>query len=252
MARLDELTEQERLLIPRYREQWLKIATSTSKLNYSTVQESIQNIYKILDLKIPTIHFCKSPHELVMSSQDFFRNPYFYEDGSIFATQVMVRIHEIYYGLICRVGKRESNLSLQLRILDGDFIERVLSMQLYKLVLHDIPFSFKGYEDLTYWVFPKFWYIDELCWLDFHFSVVQRTISDTYDDLTWQAFRQLIQVTSWFIPFDNDCFVCDRPTRIVFGPGEMEIIGMEFYNRERIIFTEFDDDRSSACRELDH
>ena len=70
-------------------------------------------MYIILGLKSPNLHFCCNPHELIKKSRDFFQQPYHCEDGTIFASQIMAKIHELHVDVVCTIGGNESLLSSQ-------------------------------------------------------------------------------------------------------------------------------------------
>jgi hypothetical protein len=223
MAILSELTDEEKSLIPKYCEFWYEVAVSTSKLNHSQVKESIYTLYARLDLKAPRIHFCTSLPDLIRKSHKFVRQPSFCEDGNIFASQEMARIHEMYYRFVCDVQTRDMRLSSQLGVIDGGEIEIFISLELSKLLIDFLPASFAGYEKMVYWIFPRLLYVDESCWLDFHFSAVRRLLAGGYDEMAWQDFRQLVEVGSWMTVFESDCFVCERPCRITLDSGSASL-----------------------------
>lgn len=217
MASLRELTEEEISLVPHYRQLWYKTAFSTTKLNHEEVQAAIQSIYKILDLRIPDIHFCNNLYTLVERSKIFFQQPYFCEDGSVFASQVMARIHELQMSFFESIGHWDMALTSQLEVADGQNIECNISTYLQQTLLNDLPIRFQGYEMYTYWILPRIWYADEASLYDFHFSAAQRTLFKAYDAIAWQSYRQLIQSSSWLTAFESDCFVCERPKAFLFN-----------------------------------
>lgn len=221
MASLRELTQEEILLIPRYRQLWYETAFSTARLNHKQVQEVIQDLYKILDLGITNIHFCNNIYALIEESKKFFQQPYFCEDGSVFPSQIMAKIHELQMNFFESIGHWDMALTSQLSEIDGQGVECYISTYLQQTLLNDLPVCFQGYETYTYWVFPRTWYADEASLFDFHFSAIQRTLFKEHDDIAWQVYRQLIQSSSWFIAFDSDCFICKRPIAFLFNCDEI-------------------------------
>lgn len=217
MASLRELTQEEILLIPGYRQLWYETAFSTARLNHKQAQEVIQSIYKILYLRISSIHFCNNLYTLIEQSKSFFQQPYFCEDGSVFPSQTMAKIHELQMSFLESIGHWDMALTSQLSGIDGQGVERSISTYLQQTLLGELPACFQGCEMYTYWVFPRLWYADEASLFDFHFSAIQRTLFREHDDTVWQIYRQLVQSSSWFTAFDSDCFVCESPIAFLFN-----------------------------------
>jgi hypothetical protein len=239
MASLRELTQEEISLIPSYHQLWYKTALSTTKLNHKQVREAIQNLYKILGRRIPSIHFCNNLYALIEQSISFFQKPYFCEDGSVFATQIMGQVHELQMSFFESIGHWDIALTSQLSVIDGQDVERNISNYLQQKFLNDLPTGFKGYEMYTYWVFPRIWYAHEASLFDFHFSAVQRTLFKTHDNLTWQVYRQLVQSSSWFTAFESDCFVCERPMAFLFKSDvTSSLSSILFVDGEQLTFVE--------------
>jgi hypothetical protein len=234
MALLSELTDEEKSLIPEYCDFWYEVAISTSKLNHIQVEKVIRAIYKRLNLKAPRVHFCSSLPDLIRKSHEFFCQPGFCEDGASFASQEMARIHEMYNNFVCDVQVRDMQLSSQLGVIYGDEIEMYISLELSKLLIGYLPASFTGYEKTVYWTLPRLWYVDESCWLDFHFSAVQRLLAGGYDEMAWRDFRQLVEIGSWLTAFESDCFVCERPCRITLDMDGGGIASLDFDDGESL------------------
>lgn len=238
MVLFSELTDNEKLLIPEYREFWYRVAISTSQLNHDQVKAAIFSIYTRLGLKAPRIHYCSSLPDLLRKSHGFFQKPSFCEDGAAFASQEMAKIHEMVIDFTCNVQVRELHLSSQLRVIDGECIDAHISDSLLELLSGNLPESFINYRNIIYFVFPRLWYVDESCWFDFHFSAVQRLLPEGYDEESWQVFRQLVEVGSWFTAFESDCFICERPLSITLECENKIIASMTFNDGESIILEE--------------
>lgn len=236
MALLRELTEKEVSLIPSYRQLWYETALSTTRLNHQQVQEVIQRLYTLLDLEIPNIYFCDNLYALIEKSRSFFLQPNFCEDGLVFPTQIMARIHELQMSFFESIGRWDMALTSQLSVLDGQGIEYKISNHLQQTLLNNLPVYFQGYEMYTHWVFPRIWYADEASSLDFHFSAIQRTLFKEHDDLAWQIYRELIQVSSWFAACDSDCFVCERPSAFQFQSDGISLSSIVFTDGEHLTF----------------
>ncbi|MBW4489926.1 MAG: hypothetical protein KME12_19260 [Trichocoleus desertorum ATA4-8-CV12] len=228
MAFLQELTPEEIALIPSYRQFWYETAFSTAKLNHKQVQDSIQSLYKIFELEIPSIHFCNNLFALIEESRDFFQQSYGCEDGSVFPSQVMAQIHELQMSFFDNVGHWDMALTFKLDFKDGQEVEHNISSCLQQTLLSNLPACFQGYEMYTYWVFPRVWYASEASLYDFHLSSAQRTLFKAYDDVFWQIYRQLVQSSSWFTAFESDCFVCERPIDFLFNSDGTKVSSILF------------------------
>jgi hypothetical protein len=218
MARLADLTAEEVLRIPNHCKFWRERFTSKAPIDRNEFQAAIEIIYKILGLKIPNLHFCRSPHELIEKSRDFFQRAYHCEDGMAFPSQTMAKIHELHVSFVCAIGGHESLLGNKLSVISSEELE--VEYRIYdefrNLFRSSLLNGFDSYEvGCISWFYPCSGEIDEVCWIDFHFSVMRHTISEDADDIAWQAYRKLIQLGGWFISFESDCFVYDRPQYIV-------------------------------------
>lgn len=60
MAFVEEITPEQRLLIPSYRMKWQEIAFSTTIIEPQKAIESVQAAYELLELPTPEIHFFDS------------------------------------------------------------------------------------------------------------------------------------------------------------------------------------------------
>jgi hypothetical protein len=236
MASLRELTEKEISLVPSYRQIWYDTAFSTTRINHKEVQNVVQSIYKIFDLEIPRIHFCNNLYALVEKSRNLFQQPYFCEDGTVFASRVMAQIHELHMSFFESIGHWDMALTSQLRATDGQSVEYNISTYLQQKLLNDLPICFQGYEMYTHWIFPRIWYTDEASLFDFHFSVAQQTLFKAYDDTAWQVYRKLIQKSSWFTAFESDCFVCERPKEFLFNCHNTLPSSILFVDGEQLTF----------------
>jgi hypothetical protein len=238
MASLRELTNEEITLIPSHRQLWHEITFSTNKLDYNQVQEVIQSIYKILKLEIPKIHFCNNLDTLIKESKVFFQQPCFCQDGSILPSREMAQIHELPMNFFDSIGSWDMALKSQLSWIDRQGIELSISRYLCQEILDNLPMGFNGYERNTFWVFPRMWHTDEASLYDFHFSTIQRTLCKPYDEITWQVYRQLIELSIWFTAFDSDCFVCERPQAFLFNRDNTFLSSILFVDGKELVFTE--------------
>lgn len=234
MALIQELTEEEKSLIPTYCHLWNGITLSTSRLDRTQVQGVIQGIYEILGLAHPNIHYCDSPHTLAASTKGRFNNLYSCQDGMVFPTLEMARIHELRQDFVESLGICwHGAWAYPLKQVEGGYIDESLANFLQCEFLDDLPLSWRREKGIS-WIFPRCWYTAEAYMLDFHFSVAQRTLRSPYDAPLWQAYKRLIQVCSWFIAFESDCYFCEPPTAFLFERKIPTPTSMKFINGEEL------------------
>jgi hypothetical protein len=234
MAFPQELTEAEISLIPGYRWRWYETALSTTPLDHHQVNVVLQEIYSLFDLAPPNIYFCNNFDDLVASSQNCFQQPYYCEDGSIFATQMLAKIHQLRIDFLDCIGRWTGILNSQLCIIDGSEMEYCISEIFRKTLLTGLPAAFQAEKQGLYWVFPKFKYANEASFLDFHFSAVPRTLDFPYDVRAWNAYRQLVQTCSWFVATDSDCWICERPTGFLLKAGSSAPVSILFVDGSQL------------------
>jgi hypothetical protein len=219
MAFSQELTEGEISLIPSYRWRWYETALSTTALDHHQVKKAIQNVYTLLGLELPNIHFCNTFDVLIANGKACFQHPYHCEDGSIFATRILAQIHQLRINFFDCIGRWNGILNAQLRIIDGAEVEYCISERFRESLFKELPVALQTEKQSIYWVFPWFKYANEAGFLDFHFSAVPRTLDFPYDECAWNSYRQLVQTCSWLIATESDCWVCERPMGFHFKEG---------------------------------
>lgn len=233
MALLQELTEEEKSFIPTYCRLWNGITISTSRLDRNQVQSVIQRIYEILGLAYPNIHYCDGPHALAASTKGRFDNLYYCQDGMVFPTLKMARIHDLQQRFRGSIGSWDWSLAYPCNQVKGGYIDESLANFLQHEFLDDLPLSWRREKGIS-WIFPRCGYTTEACMLDFHFSIAQRTLRAPYNVPLWQAYKHLIQVCSWFIAFESDCYLCEPPTTFLFERKIPTPTSMQFIHEEQL------------------
>lgn len=237
MVLLQELTEEEKSLVSTYCRLWNGVTLSTSRLDRNQVQDVIQGIYKILGLDHPNIHYCDGPHALAENTKGRFQNLYYCQDGMVFPTLEMARIHELRQDFVESLGICwNGTWAYPLKQVEGGYIDESLANVLLGEFLDDLPLSWRREKHIS-WISPRGWYTAEACMLDFYFSVAQRTLRFPYDVPLWQAYKHLIQVCSWFIAFESDCYLCETPKAFLFERKIPTPSSMQFINGEHLKIT---------------
>lgn len=238
MVLLQDLTEEEQSLIPTYCHLWNGVTLSTSKLDRNQVQGVIQRIYEILGLAHPNIHYCDSPHALAANTKGRFSNLYYCQDGMVFPTLEMARIHDLQQNFRENIGSWDGSWAYPCSQVKGGYIDESLANFLQHEFLDDLPLSWRREKGIS-WVSPRCGYTTEACMLDFSVSIAQHTLMSPYDVPLWQAYKHLIQVCSWFIAFESDCYLCEPPTTFVFERKISTPTSMQFINGEQLKITVF-------------
>lgn len=60
---IEELTPEQKALIPIYREKWIKIAFSTELIHRHKAGETVKKLYYLMGFEQPEIHFVRSSDE---------------------------------------------------------------------------------------------------------------------------------------------------------------------------------------------
>ncbi|MBD2595798.1 ankyrin repeat domain-containing protein [Nostoc spongiaeforme FACHB-130] len=216
MAFVDEITPEQKSLMPSYREKWHEIAFLTNRIDQQKSISAIQDVYELLKLPTPEIQLFDSLYAATKIAKPLYKRPYFTETGLVHANELIGKIHEkLYINNINAIGHWDEFINSQLRPGATSEIDRQLSESFKNYLLEDKSKSFSSSYNY-YWFVPLHWYAREGGFFDFHFSVVSHTLFEPYDESAWKVFQKLVKSCGWIIPFENICLVCDRPTQFLF------------------------------------
>ncbi|OUL19387.1 ankyrin repeat domain-containing protein [Nostoc sp. 106C] len=217
MAFVDEITPEQQSLMPSYRDKWYDIAFSTNRINSQQAIEAVQSVYELLKLPTPEIELFDSLYAAAIAAKTLYERPYFTEDGSAYATELIGKLHEkLYINNENAIGHWDEFINSQLRVDGTSELDSQLSESLKDYLLEGKSQSFSsGYN--FYWFVPLHWYACKGGFFDFHFSVVSHRLFQPYDEDAWEVFQKLVKSCGWIIPFEKICLVCDRPSQFLFN-----------------------------------
>lgn len=229
---IEQLTPQQKALIPVYREKWRKIALSTEPIEREKAAESVRFAYAALGYKEPQIIICDSPR----AAFDRIFLPIFQTcQESRFWWQIKKKItailgDDIAYQMLTKLAKSSSEIFLS-RI-EKTAVERLLNYQLVQYFKSLLAFAFGSLEssiDYRNRQITRIYKLWEFSWFAsyqpndmnkyFFASIYRGALSDFYisvlngdrDPVKWRAFQLLVANCGWIYPFKNTCIVCDRP-----------------------------------------
>jgi hypothetical protein len=240
MQQVSELTAQQKALLGEYKQKWQQVAYSTQPIDQEKATQAIEAVYKQLSkVEDFDIYFFRSPASVADLS--FFNKVYPTENCynpkklSNLIRKINNRLrskwigssifHEIVLPLIGMVGKQ---LDVALR----DYLNEELIFESYLNGL--IAVNLKDKEKLSpIWKVAKanqrqrleeMWmYIaapglvvpssecSTCCVLDYCIS----ELGCTYDEHLWQILKAFVTECGWTFFYQDFCFACDRPIKII-------------------------------------
>ncbi len=217
MAFRDEITPEQELLIPSYRSTWQQLALSTARIEHEKVIEAIQAVYELIQLPKPEIIFFESPYVAAKAAEPLYKNPYFKKSGLVYATKIMVQLHKKFYAENEEaIGHWDGWVESQLTLNESCEIDTNLSASLKNSFTEGFSKKFQTCQRHVFWLFPLSRYIHLGAFFDFHFSVAKNTLFRPHDELAWEVFKKLVQSCGWIIPFQDTCYVSERPTKFLY------------------------------------
>ncbi len=238
---IEELTPQQKALIPVYREKWRKIALSTEPIDREKAAQSVKFAYAALGYKEPQIIICDSPH----AAFDRIFLPIFetcqkspswknirQEITTVlgrnltckFLTQMVTRKEEffLFYMLDAEVYffLRDQLVHYFHPLLGSAFgsLERSIDYRNPPMTgvytWHERWRKFDRFARHQYHNINKYFFasINRGALSDFYISV----LNGDRDPVKWRAFQLLVANCGWIYPFQNTCIVCDRPRILSF------------------------------------
>lgn len=214
MAYIDELTSEQAVLIPSYRQKWEDIAFSTAIIDRKEATEAIIAAYKLLQRPTPEIQFFDSLYAAAEAAKPLY--------GGDRASAKIVRELErkCHDGNTESIGHWDNSVqspltpAFNLQRIDDQLWESVgNSLGIYPIYRSDFE------EEISYspdFFVPLNWYAHKGAFFDFHFSVARHTLFQPFDEAAWNVYQQLVRSCGWIVPCEDICFVSDRATQFLF------------------------------------
>lgn len=234
-----ELTPKQEALIPNYAEKWREIAFSVRQITQQEAKEVIEFLYAVLGYREPTIILKSNPIDAVIYL--------FGEHSNIF--ELKIRTREKNKRIKYIWGKILASSSIKSKLVDPIitgtnyydyssskyYLPAVLQnlminplyeyeMKLTSFIHEEIALKLikdRGWlerqaNQLKYWLMRDYSAIRPESWAyigaigDFYTTVLNGSLPP----LKWKAVTELITKCGWIFPFQEVCFVCQRPNII--------------------------------------
>ncbi|BAY40994.1 hypothetical protein NIES2111_53840 [Nostoc sp. NIES-2111] len=227
------LTPEQRVLIPSYLGKWRNILLSSEPIDRKKAEEVIESLYSLVGKKTPKLIFCNSPYTagkemLLLKANQEKLEANLVDDLEIF---VKSELRELVRRIILEKDLAGSidtdNLFMPLSQVELDDLDYEL-VEYHELDLIDrqridlVSLSRSVNQSELVW---QLWSkkinaqaISSFDWfviaakLDFFVS----EIHDYYDPKLYQFVENVVRAGIIIFPFEDCCFVCDRPTKISF------------------------------------
>jgi hypothetical protein len=223
MPKIEKLTSEQEALIPVYREKWRKIALSTEPIDQERATKAIKEMYTFLSKKEPEILFFSSPHEALELIMSMLRTKFWSDKiGRPLAEKIQC--------------ETKFTVEMQIRLeLEANFDE---SFRKALRAAFDVWFPLEGLlslisslslirRDLDRWGTLKYkFFRSKFC---SYISSEEQTRTISFYDFcisvlncnycppsSWAVFQTIAESLYWFFPYENICFVCDRPRTLQF------------------------------------
>lgn len=212
-VRYHHLSPEQLTLLPQYRLQWESLARSTAPLNRVLATQTINRLYQYLGHTPPEIRFCDSPAEIrhqqaqcIQEKLDLF--------GLVPRLDQVVGapLHDKIVELRDRLDQQlNDQLSWTIQMDLEEELRYFLRYPAYtwQLMEHLSQVDPSLHQDLQGAIAPETW-IESLSCHDFCIEV----LGCHPPHHTWPLLKALAQQCGWFLPYEQVCFVCDRPRHL--------------------------------------
>jgi hypothetical protein len=204
------LTPEQKELSKAFYEKWDIIAKSTERINYQAATEAITKTYISIGRNTPSeILFFDSPYAVIEKIQKYKKDKTLSFD--------LYRRFEIELAIRPRNSVRYQLKNLpQIYDSQNAFLNTKYRSISQLALLHKVSIQF--------WSWRYVWL------LDFAYSV----LGCDYISEQWEAVQLLVENCGYIQPFNNICFVSDRPTELIFNNDNI----LHAENKPAIVFSD--------------
>ena len=204
---IDKLTPEQEALIPVYREKWRAIALSTEPIDRDKAADAVKGIYAAIGQEEPKIIFFDSPHAahqnlLLLDSLPSSLN-------NLISSEVVVAIQ-------ATVRSQLKNMKLWVYI-DRLFrigIESYFSWQIENELRGETSDEGDETEAYIFQVISPDTSAERGSRIDYYISGL--SLSCKEHQYKWESYKSLAENCGWIYPFEEICYVCDRPRILSF------------------------------------
>lgn len=177
-------------------EKWKIIAESTDRIDKKLATDAVKSVYHATSFSQPSeILFCDSPYDARKKVQEVIK---LYEEQGR-------NINHIFRYFKIELIIRPSN-SIRHQLYKLPYINDKQNNQKhpsYTLSVAQIKLLFKV--SIQFWSHYAWWF-------EFCYSVLKCN----YSLEKWQSLQLLVQNCGYIIPYENICFICERPVQLLF------------------------------------
>ncbi len=201
---IEKLTPEQEALIPAYLEKWRSIGILTKPIDRQKATEAVKNIYIAIGKQPPKIVFCDSP----------------YAAANALLKKRRTKLKRNKTG-----SRLDSQLDKQLVVIAWRKLEKQLSEQLRHQLINQLvsPMTSQIFRQLENQLHAqlnhRFYYFlqpERLSCIGVLFDWCISVLNCYYNPTEWLAFQGLVAECGWILPYQNICFVCDRPRILSF------------------------------------
>ncbi|MBD2002677.1 MULTISPECIES: DUF6745 domain-containing protein [Cyanophyceae] len=205
--KIEQLTPEQEALIPVYWEKWKRIIFSTEPINCQKATAVVKAAYNAIDLEEPKILFFDSPY---LAWKHILLNTYLHEYIEIIDLLESKLIKPISINLANEIRHnllRETSPNFWSLITIESHIVEAVNHKTINLLEKEESIFYNNYV-------PKGSenFYSNIGRLDYFISVLG---CSCHQD-RWQVLQQLIKNCGWIFPFEEVCYVCDRPRVLSF------------------------------------
>ena len=226
----ERLTSEQLNLLLQYRQKWLQFAWSMESINQATAIEAIDAMYRQSKLEPLRIEFCANPLELrerveayLEHDPESLRQPWYY---SLYGCWLKIRNRLDVLLSSSLHGQMGHALFNYLEQHLQDPLEKHLHRQ-WDIIRHEVGLHWRRGLEAQLWEVMQYptWLISHGALIDFCVTELGYTWQEedwliergvTCKQEQWQLMQTLAAQVGWVVPLIGICWVCDRPTKLVF------------------------------------
>lgn len=229
---ITELTPEQELLIPVYREKWIPIVYSTATLDRNREIAAINTAYRLTGYPEPEILFYDNPLKAIQSIVRIDEHPHSYL-GRDLRTKFSKRVFDHLHNIVQRqmTGEVHNHLTNRMRYTQPPFywteenpiissfpfewgcLDRQLQIDLQKL---SPELEYQYTQEFTNCIERTAVWAIHACVFDYCISVLKLQ----HDRQRWEAIQQLIQDCGFLMRFERVCVAFPRPSKMLFDENK--------------------------------
>lgn len=219
---INKLTPEKKALIPFYLERWRNIVLSSEPIDRNKAVEIVEYMYSLVGIKTPKIIFCNSPYtainQMLLDANQEHLQKNITKNAENFVNAQLEDFAKktcLYKANLIDI----QNLNNEEKT-DIESLDELDATEENNLDLLGMIFSINQSELVwQFWckkIEPKgissFDWFSTAATFDFFTS----ELDCEYDPKVYQFVDQVVRAGVFIFPFEECCFICDRPTKLLF------------------------------------